>query len=178
MAVSRGGIDPRHSPSRRGGSGRQPLKPVSLRATNGTAKTVLYKDQSTSNVGPIQSRVAVNVETLAFVAGGALLGVEIFRRNAEHVVTLNAYAMENGLSRRRRLVFGVVGLGLSGFVCHKRILSHPRASPNRRGLPRAGGIQTVAKEHLMGRSRSRPSAVVESFAARNFARIQGFSPAS
>jgi hypothetical protein len=30
---------------------------------------------------------------LAFVAGGALLGVKILRRNAKHVVTLNANTM-------------------------------------------------------------------------------------
>jgi hypothetical protein len=52
------------------------------------------------------------------MATGALLGVKILRRNAEHVVTLNANTMKHGLPRRRRFVFRGVGLGLSGFVCH------------------------------------------------------------
>jgi hypothetical protein len=65
---------------------------------------------------------------LALMAIGALLGVKILRRNAEHVVTLNANTMKNGLPRRRRFVFRGVGLGLSGFGCHTEILAYWRAS--------------------------------------------------
>jgi hypothetical protein len=62
---------------------------------------------------------------LALVAIGALLGVEIFRRNTEHVVTLNANAMKSRLSRRRSLMFCSVRLGLRGFCAHGEILAHP-----------------------------------------------------
>jgi len=62
------------------------------------------------------------------MATGALLGVKILRRNAEHVVTLDAHTMKHGLPRRRRFVFRGMGLGLRGFVCHKGILAYRRAS--------------------------------------------------
>jgi hypothetical protein len=54
----------------------------------------------------------------------ALLGVEIFRRNTEHVVTLNANAMKSRLSRRRSLMFWSGSLGLRGFCAHGEILAH------------------------------------------------------
>ena len=54
---------------------------------------------------------------------GTLLGVKIPRRYAEHVVTLNAHTVKDGLTRRRRLMLGIVGLGRSGLVCHKQILA-------------------------------------------------------
>jgi hypothetical protein len=55
---------------------------------------------------------------LFFTAVAALLGVKILRRNAEHVVTLNANTMKRRLPRRRGFVFRGMGLRLSGFVCH------------------------------------------------------------
>ena len=67
-------------------------------------------------------------EKLAFMAIRALLGVKILRRNAEHVVTLDANTMKDWLPRRRRFVFRGMGLGLRGFGCHERILAYPRAS--------------------------------------------------
>ena len=62
------------------------------------------------------------------MAIGALLGVKILRRNAEHVVTLNANAMKNRLSWRRSIVFRAVSLRLRRFVGHERILAYWRAS--------------------------------------------------
>ena len=61
------------------------------------------------------------------MAGGALLGVKILRRNAEHVVTLDAHTVKDRLPGRRGFVFGGVGLGLRGFGCHKQILAYRRA---------------------------------------------------
>jgi len=49
----------------------------------------------------LECQIGYNAKTLAFMAVGALLGVKILRRNAEHVVTLNANTMEDRLSRRR-----------------------------------------------------------------------------
>jgi hypothetical protein len=60
------------------------------------------------------------------MATGALLCVKILRRNAEHVVTLNANTMKNGLPRRRSFVFR--GIGLGGFGCHAQILAYRRPS--------------------------------------------------
>ena len=45
----------------------------------------------------------IQAEGLALVAIGALLGVKILRRNAEHVVTLNANTMKNRLPWRRSI---------------------------------------------------------------------------
>jgi hypothetical protein len=56
----------------------------------------------------------------------ALLRVKILRRNAEHIVTLNANTMQHRLPRRRRIVFRGMGLGLSGFGCHTQMLAHWR----------------------------------------------------
>ena len=49
---------------------------------------------------------------------GALLGVEIFRQNTEHIVTLYANSMKHWLSRRRSPWFGGMGLCLIGFGGH------------------------------------------------------------
>jgi hypothetical protein len=53
------------------------------------------------------------------MAGGALLGVKILRRNAEHVVTLNANTVKDRLPGRRGFVFRGMSLGLRGFGCHE-----------------------------------------------------------
>ena len=50
------------------------------------------------------------------MAIGALFGVKIFRRNAEHIVTLDAHPMEHRLPRRRSLVFWGVSLRWVGSV--------------------------------------------------------------
>lgn len=68
------------------------------------------------------------------MAGGALLGVKILRRNAEHIVTLDAHAMKNRLSRRGRLVARSMrlrrslGPGFGGFSCHSESLAHRQES--------------------------------------------------
>jgi hypothetical protein len=84
-------------------------------------------------------------EKLAFMAIGALLGVKILRRNAEHVVTLNANTMKHRLPRRRRFVFRSMSLGLSGFGCHNQTLAYRRLSRHSRcacawpcGIPAEG----------------------------------------
>jgi hypothetical protein len=55
----------------------------------------------------------------AFMAIRALLGVKIFRRDAEHVVTLNANTVKHRFPRRRSFMFRGVRSGLSRFICHK-----------------------------------------------------------
>jgi hypothetical protein len=72
----------------------------------------------------MEYQIGNNPQRLAFMATGTLFGVKILRRDAEHVVTLNANTMKNGLPRRRSFVFGGMGLGLSGFVCHMQILAY------------------------------------------------------
>jgi len=67
-------------------------------------------------------------KNLAFMAVRALLGVKILRRDAKHVVTLDANTMQHRFPGRRRFVFRGMGLGLSGFVCHKQILAYRRPS--------------------------------------------------
>ena len=57
-----------------------------------------------------------NSENLTLMAVGALLGIKIFRRNAKHVVTLDAHPMEHCLPRRRSLVLRGVSLCL-GWLC-------------------------------------------------------------
>jgi len=52
------------------------------------------------------------------MAAGALFGVKILRRNAEHIVTLDANTMKHRLPGRRRFVFRGVGLRRSGFSSH------------------------------------------------------------
>jgi hypothetical protein len=74
--------------------------------------------------GRLEYQIGNRLEELAFMATGALFGVKILRRNAEHVVTLNANTMKNGLPWRRSFVFRGMGFGLSGFVCHKQILAY------------------------------------------------------
>src|SRR5579872_4702602 len=64
---------------------------------------------------------------LALMAGGALLGVKILRRDAEHVVTLNANTMKNGLPGRRSMVLRVVRLRLRRIGWHIQILAYRRA---------------------------------------------------
>lgn len=58
------------------------------------------------------------------MATGALLGVKILRRYAEHVVTLDAHTVKHRLLGSRGFVFRVMRLGLSRFVCHRQILAH------------------------------------------------------
>jgi hypothetical protein len=62
-------------------------------------------------------------ENLTFMAVGALFGVKILRRYAEHVVTLDANPMQYGLPRLRGFVFRSVGLRWVRFGCHKQILA-------------------------------------------------------
>ena len=51
--------------------------------------------------GKVECQIGYRPRKLAFMAGRALLGVKILRRDAEHVVTLNANAMQHGLPGRR-----------------------------------------------------------------------------
>jgi hypothetical protein len=95
-----------------------------------------------SDTGPDAGSI-VGRGSLAFVAIGALLGVKILRRNAEHVVTLNANTMKNRLPGSRRLVFRGVGLRLNRFVCHERILAQGRA-PKHPCRARAFGLRHPA----------------------------------
>src|SRR5579864_5463358 len=75
-----------------------------------------------------ERQIGSSREILAFMTIGALLGVKILRRNAEHVVTLDANTMKHRLPGSRRFVFRGMGLGLRGFGCHKQILAYLRAS--------------------------------------------------
>ena len=102
---------------------------------------------------------------LAFVAVGALLGVKIFRRNAEHIVTLNANTMEHGLPRRRRFVFRGVGLWLSGFVCHGQILTYWRAWQHPCCVLRTIGILNEASRISFGAVGAIQAAIDKSFTA-------------
>jgi len=106
-------------------------------------------------------------DELAFMATGALFGVKILRRNAEHVVTLNANTMKNGLPRRRSFVFrGMgLGLGLSGFGCHKQILAYWRPSQHIcRACGPACGIQNQESRILKQAIGALQDATGESFA--------------
>ena len=76
----------------------------------------------------MECQIGYKEEKLAFMAIGALLGVKILRRNAEHVVTLDANTMKHWLPRRRGFVFRGMRLWLRGFGCHKQILAYRRAS--------------------------------------------------
>ena len=112
------------------------------------------------------------------MAGGALLGVKILRRNAEHIVTLNANTMKNGLPRRRSFVFRGVGLGLSGFGCHTQILAYWRASQHFCVcVLRARGILAEGNRILWD-AVGAIQAAGRSSAARNFVRMPIFNPAS
>ena len=62
--------------------------------------------------GGMECKSDTRRKSLALMAIGALLGVKIFRRNAEHVVTLDANTMKNWLPRRRSFVFRGMGLRL------------------------------------------------------------------
>lgn len=79
--------------------------------------------------------------SLALVAVGALLGVEIFRRNTKHVVTLDANAMQNGLPRRRSFQFVSMRLRRCRFICHGEILAQQQATRQEWHAP---GIQLAA----------------------------------
>ena len=104
-------------------------------------------------------------DVLAFVTTGALLGVKIFRRNAEHVVTLDAHAMKHRLSRRRRFVLRVVRLvrlrrglrsRLGGFGRHTQILAYRLAVPHLSKMCALGARHPQKMErHLIWLSRSR-----------------------
>jgi len=59
----------------------------------------------------MECQIGYSRENLTFMATGALLGVKILRRNAEHVVTLDANTMKHRLPRRRRFVFWGMRLG-------------------------------------------------------------------
>ncbi len=60
---------------------------------------------------------------LTLMATGTLFSVKIFRRNAEHVVTLDAHAMKNRLSRHRSFVFRSVSLSWIRLSRHEQILA-------------------------------------------------------
>ena len=102
-----------------------------------------------------ECQIGYRPENLAFMAIGALLGVKILRRNAEHVVTLNANTMKHRLHRRRRFVFRGMRLGFGGFGCHKQILAYRRASQHP-CCECASGMRHPGPRgpHLNGRSRS------------------------
>ena len=82
------------------------------------------------NCRRMECQIGYSRENLTFMATGALLGVKILRRNAEHVVTLDANTMKHRLPWRGGFVFRRVGLGLRGFGSHDRILTYRRASPH------------------------------------------------
>ena len=67
-------------------------------------------------------------EDLALMTIRALFGVKIFRRNAKHVVTLDANAMDERLSWRRSLMFWGMSLRLVRFCRHKEILAQQQAT--------------------------------------------------
>jgi hypothetical protein len=97
---------------------------------------------------------------LAFVAVGALLGVKILRRNAKHIVTLNANTMKNRLSRRRRFVFCAVCLRLRWFGCHNQILAYRRhRSIHAVRALHASGIPGGGSRIFEGRKRSQLTVV-------------------
>ena len=60
---------------------------------------------------------------LALMAIGALLRVKIFRRHAEHIVTLDTNAVQDWLPRRRSFLFWGMSLCLGRFRIHDEILA-------------------------------------------------------
>ena len=60
---------------------------------------------------------------LTLMTVGALLGVEIFRQNAEHVVTLYAHTMESRLPRCGSFMLRGMGLCGSWLSGHGQILA-------------------------------------------------------
>jgi hypothetical protein len=65
----------------------------------------------------------------AFVAVRALLGFEVFRRHAKHVIALDANAMQNALGvTRRRACMGTFALRLGRFA-HAVILTQASSEP-------------------------------------------------
>jgi hypothetical protein len=80
----------------------------------------------------------------SLMAVRALLGVEIFRRHAEHIVTLDAHPVQNRLPRLRRLVLGRLDLRV-WLGTHSEILAQPSGTRNpaadscwANGIPVAG----------------------------------------
>ena len=71
-----------------------------------------------------------NMGELAFVTGGALLCIKPIRRDAKHVVALDANTVENRAYNRRRRTgsFRIqkVSLGGGGFDRHELIVTHGR----------------------------------------------------
>jgi hypothetical protein len=64
-------------------------------------------------------RIECSYEDLTFMTIGTLLCIKIFRRNAEHIVTLDAHAMKNWLPRCRSLVFRGMSLRRVWFGRHE-----------------------------------------------------------
>ena len=62
------------------------------------------------------------------MAIGALFRVKIFRRNAEHIVTLDANAVEHWLPRRRSFLFRGMSLRWARFSSHEQILAQQWAT--------------------------------------------------
>ena len=110
----------------------------------GVRKQVTERSQCTTHVagiellrkGRIENRKRKMPRLLTFVTDGALLGIKPVRRDAEHVIALDADAMDDGTydgagldgfaqATRRRSGGAFLGAGLSG---HKWILA-------RGGLP-------------------------------------------
>jgi hypothetical protein len=72
----------------------------------------------------------------------ALLGVKIFRRNAKHIVTLDAHAMEHWLPRCRSFMLRGLSLRFSRFGSHEQILAqNVHLNTFATACDRAGGIQ-------------------------------------
>src|SRR5216683_1408671 len=111
----------------------------------------------------MECQLGSSAEILAFMAIGALLGVKIFRRNAEHVVTLDANTMKHRLPRSRRFVFWGIRLGLIGFGYHKQILAYRRASQHPccgcASRPRHPGRRDAASQLAQSRLSKPPSAI-------------------
>ena len=69
------------------------------------------------------------------MAIGALFGVKLLRRNAEHIVTLDANTMENRLSWRRSFQFRSMRLRRGSFISHEEILAQQRETQHYRRAP-------------------------------------------
>jgi hypothetical protein len=68
-------------------------------------------------------RIERSCEDLTLMTIGALLGVKIFRQNAEHIVTLDANTVEHWLSRRRSFLLRGMNLCLVWLGSHEQILA-------------------------------------------------------
>ncbi|HKM66911.1 MAG TPA: hypothetical protein VJX70_07080 [Candidatus Acidoferrum sp.] len=85
--------------------------------------------------GP-RERLQTEKANLAFVTVGALFGIELVRGHAEHVVALDAHAVQHGGSRRRCRGLFLIGPRVDGGIHDGGIL--PRGAGQ--SLSRLRGI--------------------------------------